>query len=131
MGIVSLTIVDVIAILLLLVVISAKNIIAILSISVLVIVITLIILYCKKVKKNPLKYRKYFYNLKSANINNEKSNTIEYNLGYDFKSNLFGEKISVRCEWNGEEIEIIVTNNKIIHVEQYDGDIGYWKKKEI
>lgn len=215
MGIVSLTIVDVIAILLLLVVISAKNIIAILSISVLVIVITLIILYFKKVKKNPLKYRKYFYNLKSANINNEKSNTIEYNLGYDFKSNLFGEKISVRCEgdniseryvqrckdffckmneneinnlvnlalndykefkeiaepvsdlpmdnrilkyinpqimwisgdkndndeiefllececeWNGEEIEIIVANNKIIHVGQYDGDIGYWKKKEI
>lgn len=39
--------------------------------------------------------------------------------------------LECECEWNGEEIEIIVANNKIIHVGQYDGDIGYWKKKEI
>lgn len=35
------------------------------------------------------------------------------------------------CEWNPDGIEIVVANNKIIHIGQYDGDIDYWKKKEI
>ena len=53
-----------------------------------------------------------------GNDNNENTNEIEF-------------LIEGSCEWNPDGIEIVVANNKIIHVGQYDGDIDYWKKKEI
>lgn len=53
-----------------------------------------------------------------GNDNKENTNEIEF-------------LIEGSCEWNPDGIEIVVANNKIIHVGQYDGDIDYWKKKEI
>ena len=53
-----------------------------------------------------------------GNDNKEATNEIEF-------------LIEGSCEWNPDDLEIVVANNKIIHVGQYDGDIDYWKKKEI
>lgn len=96
MGIITLTILDVITILFFFITLTI-NVIAIICSLILVVVITFFIVFFKKVKKNPLKYRKYFYNLKSVKNTNY---PFEYNYGYDFTSNLFGEKISVRLEGN-------------------------------
>ena len=104
------TVIDMIMILLFFITlaIDISAITTLITLLVVIIFITYLLVYCKKVKKSPLKNRKYFYNLKSAPT---LKYPFEYNqMGY-FTSNLFGKKISVRCE-GGNVSEVYVQKCK-------------------
>lgn len=112
LGILLLGIIDVVLVLLFLITLTI-GIGAIITVLILIIVSTFFIFLCKKMKKNPLKYRKYFFNLeiddyfiyeniKDAEMKRRQELANEVNRNYEFtiENIVFSENDKLRIEKN-------------------------------
>lgn len=117
-----LPILDIIAILLFFVTLTI-NITAVIITASLVVIITLLIIFFKKVQKNPLKYKKYFFNLQSEIMAIGKREAME-------KSQLQEE---VNCSMNKKLLEALgrlaiadlIKYNRIIDDNNIEVEYGY------
>ena len=141
MGIVLLSIVDVIVILFFFITI-AINIIAVICSSILVIIVTFLIIFLKKIKNNPLKYKKLFFSKRSDGLMQEQQVEMqrrqqianEINKKYEFKTDeiTFTEKDKLRIEKNCKVMENLgLPYMKEMKLVPLDSNVNIKTKEEI
>lgn len=126
MGIILLSIIDIILILFFFIALTI-NIGAILCALIFILIVSYFIIFCKKVKKEPLKYRKYFLNLKSdKNMNSKSINSInEYEKEDGFavaqeqemeKRRQLADEFNAKFEYKTDDI--VFSDNDMLRIEK-------------